>query len=166
VTESLCNKAIHEAILAFDRNAPGSWCSPLVEAIELLRAGSCVGWCVDVLAKTLGSDERTEDARTLLELRRLAEQKSSATGLQQKSRDIWYSGELRRPFQTATSKVYEAVAAYLAGDIQHYKRGIAFTISDIALAGMTSSSDHRMQQLLELFKSRCEQLESSSREEH
>jgi hypothetical protein len=163
VIESRCSRAIREAVLAFERHDPGSWCRPLVDALESLGAGRSIDWCVDVLKQTCGRDAPVEDRGTLEELRPLVDRNSSGSVIHQKSREIWYRTDARSDFQTATSKAYEAVAAYLNGDVERYKRGIAFIISEIALGPLTSSSDQRMQNVLGMFNCRCEQLEAGSR---
>ena len=160
MTESLCTNAIHQALLALERNDAQSWCCPLVDVLESLRVGSSIDWCVEVIAQTLGREVTANDARPLMELRRLVDQKSSRIELLQRGHDIWYSKDLRTAFQTATAKTYEAAAAFFNGNDRHYKRGIAYTVSGIALAGMTSSSDQLVHRVLEIFKCRCDQLNS------
>lgn len=161
--ESLCANAIQRAILALERSDPGSWCTPLVDALESLREGSSTEWCVEVISRVLAPCATDEDAETLVHLHRLVDSRSCAAEIRGKIRDIWYARQERTGLQTATSKLYEAVAAYVSGDTQRYKRGVALTVSEIAVAGTTTATDERVQQVLETFNRQCEQLRANGR---
>lgn len=157
--ESFCANAIQQAMLAFERNDPGSWCTPLVDALESLREGSSIKWCVEVISRRFASCATDEDIETLLDLDRLVDSDQSPAELVWKARGVWEAKEERTDLQTATSKLYEAVAAYVSGDRQRYKRGTALTVSEIAVSGITTMADERAQYVLEAFKTQCEQLQ-------
>lgn len=163
--ESLCANAMQRALLALERNDSESWCTPLVDALESLREGSSTQWCVDVISRVLAPCATEEDAETLADLQRLVNFQPRAAELRRKTRDIWYARKERTDLQTATSKLYEGVAAYVSGDRQRYKRGIALTVSEIAVAGITTMGDERVRHALEAFKRRCEQLQSPEKEQ-
>jgi hypothetical protein len=157
--DSLCANAMQRALLALERNDSESWCAPLVEALESLCEGSSTEWCVDVICRVLAPCATDEDAETLVDLQRLVDSHPSAAELRRKTRDIWYARKERTALQTATSKLYEAVAAYESGDRRRYKRGIAVTVSEIVVAGITTAGDERVRHALEAFKRLCEQLQ-------
>lgn len=161
--ESLCANAMQRALLALERNDSESWCTPCVDALESLREGSSTVWCVDVIFRVLAPFATDEDAETLVDLKGLVDSQPSATELRRKTREIWYAREERTDLQTATSKLYEAVAAYVSGDRQRYKRGIALTVSEIVVAGITTMGDERVGHALEAFERRCEQLQSTDK---
>lgn len=160
-----CATAIQDALLALDRQDSMSWCVPLVDVLESHCAGSSVGWCAGVLRETsTGSHDASEiDVRCcwITELQSLVRSGADAIDVERRSRAIWYHGHERDHVQTAIAKAYEAVAAYLNGDVAHYRRGIALTISHVALAGVESSTDKSVQRAIELFRRLCERLQET-----
>lgn len=163
--ELLCANAMQRALLALERNDSGPRCMPLVEALESLRDGGSTDWCVDVIFGVLTPRATDEDAESLIDLQRLVDSPPNAEELHRRTLDIWHARKERTDLQTATSKLYEAVAAHLNGDRHRYMRGIAFTVSEIVVAGITTTTDERVRNVMEAFKYRCEQLQSTGNEE-
>ena len=156
MTESPCAAAIQQALLAFERKEQ-VWCMPFVDALESQCEGSAIKWCVESIVQTVARDATGDDARTVVELNHLLDQTGTAAELIERSRDIWYSRQVRGDLQTATAKAYEAVAAYRNRDMQRYKRAIAFTVSEIVLAGIKSATGDRMVAVIEAFTRTCAQ---------
>lgn len=157
--KNVCCDAVQEAMLNLEGCASASWSSPLVDALESLRVGSALQWCIDSAFAVLGSEVAAE---TITTLRRLKSESIPAVELVQIGRDLWYSRPERTAAETVAAKIYEAAAALESGDFQKYKRGVALLVSEVLASGATSISDPTIRKAIELFSDRCGTLNSAS----